>query len=90
LLFCGWAQWWEAQVDDWMRFVEAVTEMRAAQKREMDALPGNFKIWKRTRQQMTVARLEEKVDELARELVRLRPRATDAQEGDTRADRISD
>ena len=55
-------------MDNLKEFLDAVTEMRAAQKLEMDALPANFKVWKKTRQQMTVARLEEKVDALLEEL----------------------
>lgn len=61
------------------QFLDAVSEMRAAQKLEMDALPGNFKVWKKTRQQMTVARLEEKVDALLKELQRAYDFAGDAQ-----------
>ena len=57
-------------MDDLKKFLDAVTEMRAAQKLEMDALPANFKVWKKTRQQMTVARLERKVDALLEELAR--------------------
>jgi hypothetical protein len=53
---------------DLKNFLDAVAAMRAAQKLEMDALPTNFKVWKKTRQQMTVARLEEKVDALLVEL----------------------
>ena len=51
-------------MDDLKKLLDAVTEMRAAQKLEMDALPSNFKVWKKTRQQMTVAQLEQKVDAL--------------------------
>jgi len=50
------------------KLFDAVTEMRAAQKLEMDALPSNFKVWKKTRQQMTVAKLEAKVDTLLDEM----------------------
>lgn len=53
---------------DLKQFLDAVTEMRAAQKLEMDALPSNFKVWKKTRQQMTVAKLEAKVDTLVDEM----------------------
>lgn len=55
---------------DLEQFLDAVAEMRAAQKLEMDALPSNFKVWKKTRQQMTVAQLEAKVDALLDELRR--------------------
>lgn len=55
---------------DLKEFLDAVAAMRAAQKLEMDALPANFKVWKKTRQQMTVARLEEQVDALLDELQR--------------------
>lgn len=50
--------------------LDTVTEMRAAQKLEWDALPGNYERWKRTRQQMRVAQLEENVDALLHELRR--------------------
>lgn len=53
---------------DLNQFLDAVSAMRAAQKLEMDALPANFRVWKKTRQQMTVAHLEEKVDALLEEL----------------------
>jgi hypothetical protein len=56
-------------MDDVKRFLEAVTAMRAAQKLEMDALPANFRIWKRTRRQLKVSQLEEQVDQLAQELM---------------------
>jgi uncharacterized coiled-coil protein SlyX len=52
------------------KFLDAVAAMRAAQKLEMDALPANFKVWKKTRQQMTVAQLEAQVDALLQELRR--------------------
>ena len=57
-------------MDDLKRFWNAVKEMRAAQKLEWDALPSNFRLWKRARQEQTVSRLEEKVDALAEELRR--------------------
>lgn len=57
-------------MDDWKKLLDAVTEMRAAQKLEMDALPSNFKVWKKTRQQMTVAQIEQKVDALLEEMRR--------------------
>lgn len=62
------------------KFLDAVAEMRAAQKLEMDALPGNFKVWKKTRQQMTVARLEEQVDALLEELQRAYGETNSAQD----------
>jgi|GEM_PF-5393722 uncharacterized coiled-coil protein SlyX len=55
---------------DLEQFLDAVAAMRAAQKLEMDALPNNFKVWKKTRQQMTVAQLEAQVDALLEELRR--------------------
>lgn len=55
-------------MDDLKKMLDAVSEMRAAQKLEMDALPSNFKVWKRTRQQMAVAQLEAKVDALLDEM----------------------
>ena len=54
-------------MDDLKKLLDAVTEMRAAQKLEMDALPANFYVWKKTRRQMNVARLEEQVDALLQE-----------------------
>ena len=57
-------------MNDLKQFLDAVTEMRTAQKLEMDALPANFKVWKKTRQQMTVAQIEAKVDALLEELRR--------------------
>lgn len=65
------------------KFLDAVTEMRAAQKLEMDALPANFRVWKKTRQQMNVARLEEQVDALLEEL--RRAYADDAKDDPARA-----
>jgi uncharacterized coiled-coil protein SlyX len=62
-------------MNDLKIFLDAVTEMRAAQKLELDALPTNFKVWKKTRQQMSVARLEEKVDALVQELQRAQDNA---------------
>jgi hypothetical protein len=35
----------------------------------MGALPGNLRLWKRARQQQSVSRLEEKVDNLLAELL---------------------
>ncbi len=55
-------------MDDLKKLLDAVTEMRAAQKLEMDALPANFHVWKKTRRQMNVSRLEEQVDALLQEL----------------------
>lgn len=57
-------------MNDLEKFLDAVAAMRAAQKLEMDALPANFKVWKKTRQQMTVAQLEAQVDALLEELRR--------------------
>lgn len=57
-------------MDDLQKLMDAVTEMRAAQRLEMDALPGNFKVWKKTRQKMTVAQLEANVDALLKEMQR--------------------
>jgi len=50
--------------------VDAVVEMRAAQRLELDALPANLRIWKSARQKRAVARLEERVDALAEALRR--------------------
>lgn len=55
-------------MSDLKTFWQAVTTMRAAQKLEWDALPSNFRIYKRSRQQQTVSKLEQSVDELAQEL----------------------
>ena len=44
--------------------------MRDAQKLEWAALPSNFRLWKRARQQQGVSRLEEEVDRLAEEVRR--------------------
>jgi hypothetical protein len=60
----------EFQMSDLQKFWEAVTAMRAAQKLEWDALPSNFRLWKRARQQQAVSRLEQQVDALAEELRR--------------------
>lgn len=57
-------------MNDLKKFLDAVTEMRVAQNLEWAALPSNYDRWKRARQQQTVARLEEKVDALATELLR--------------------
>ena len=70
-------------MDDLKKLLDAVTEMRAAQKLEMDALPGNFKVWKKTRQQMTVALLEAQVDALIAELRAAQKYGNDAMRGDT-------
>lgn len=53
---------------DLKRFLDAVTQMREAQKLEWAALPANFKLWKRARQKQAVYQLEEKVDALVEEL----------------------
>jgi hypothetical protein len=55
-------------MSDLKRFWDAVMAMRAAQKLEWAALPSNYRLWKRARQQQAVSRLEEKVDDLAEEL----------------------
>lgn len=60
----------EPQASDLEKLWEAVRAMRAAQKLEWAALPGNLRLWKRARQQQTVSRLEEKVDGLVQELQR--------------------
>lgn len=57
------------EMNDLKRLLDAVLEMRAAQKLEWDALPSNFRVWKRARAQQAVARLEKQVDELAQELL---------------------
>ncbi len=49
--------------------LEAVTQMRAAQKLELASLPSNFDRWRRVRRQLEVSRLEEKVDALAKQLL---------------------
>jgi hypothetical protein len=59
----------ERSMSDLKRFWNAVTAMRAAQKLEWAALPSNYRLWKRVRQQQTVSRLEEQVDDLAEELL---------------------
>ena len=59
----------ELQMSDLKRFWDAVTAMRAAQKLEWAALPANYRLWKRVRQQQAVSRLEEQVDNLAAELL---------------------
>lgn len=53
---------------DLKMFLDAVIEMREAQKLEWAALPANFRLWKRARQQQSVSKLEEKVDAIAKEL----------------------
>ncbi len=45
-------------------FLDAVAEMRAAQRLELDALPANMRIWKSARKKRTVSLLEESVDAL--------------------------
>ncbi|MHB8878984.1 MAG: hypothetical protein ACYC8T_35230 [Myxococcaceae bacterium] len=55
---------------DLKKFLDAVMEMRAAQKLEWAALPANFDIWKRARQKQSISRLEQSVDELAERLLR--------------------
>lgn len=59
---------------DLERLLNAVIEMRAAQKLEWDALPANFRIWKRARQQQRVTLLEQQVDALVQELLRTPPK----------------
>ncbi len=56
--------------NDTKRFAEAVRAMRVAQKMEWDALPSNFRLWKRSRAQQSVALLERQVDDLLKELLR--------------------
>lgn len=58
-------------MNDLKKLLDAVIEMRAAQKLEWAALPGNFDRFKRARQQGNVARSEEKVDALIQELLRV-------------------
>ena len=70
-------------MNDLKSFLDAVLEMRTAQKLQLDALPSNLKIWKRARQQQNVARLEEKVDTLVQELLQMLDE-TNAQEPETR------
>lgn len=55
-------------MNDLKKLLDAVIEMRAAQKLEWDALPSNFDRFKRARKQGHVARLEEQVDALIQEL----------------------
>ncbi len=57
-------------MDDLKKLLDAVIEMRAAQKLEWDALPSNFDRFKRARQKQNVARTEEKVDGLIEEMMR--------------------
>jgi hypothetical protein len=52
------------------KLLDAVIEMRAAQKLEWAALPANFNLWKRARQKQSVSVLEQTVDALAEELLR--------------------
>lgn len=59
------------EMGDLKRLLDAVIEMRAAQKLEWDALPSNFRVWKRAREQQAVARLERQVDDLAQELLHI-------------------
>jgi hypothetical protein len=58
------------QKTDLKKLLDAVIEMRAAQKLEWDALPSNYARWKRARKQGHVARLEAKVDALLDEALR--------------------
>lgn len=57
-------------MNDTSTFINAVKQMRAAQKLEWDALPANFNIFKRARRQQTVSQLELQVDKLLDELLR--------------------
>ncbi|MGB8645840.1 MAG: hypothetical protein WCF84_11430 [Anaerolineae bacterium] len=70
----------EVQMSDLKRLWDAVAAMRAAQKLEWAALPSNFRLWKRARQQQEVYRLEEQVDALAEELLRTYGWTGDAKE----------
>lgn len=72
-------------MDDLKRLLGAVKEMRAAQKVEWAALPSNFRIFKRSRQQQAVARLEENVDHLLEELLRKHDSTGDEEENGTSA-----
>jgi hypothetical protein len=60
----------ESRMSELKRFWHAVTAMRAAQKLEWDALPANFRLWKRAREKQAVSRLEVQVDQLADDLRR--------------------
>ena len=64
-------------------FLDAVTEMRAAQKLEWEALPANFRIFKQARKQQRVARLEEQVDQFLQELAQTENLTADAQTHNT-------
>ncbi len=55
-------------VQDLKQLLRAVSEMRAAQKLEYEALPGNARLWKRAREKQSVTRLEQRVDELVADL----------------------
>lgn len=57
-------------MNDLKKLLDAVIEMRAAQKLEWDALPSNFDRFKRARKQGNVARLEEMVDAFTQKLWR--------------------
>lgn len=59
-----------APMSDLAKLLDAVQAMRAAQKLEWQALPSNFNIFKRARQQQTVSQLENMVDDLVAELLR--------------------
>jgi hypothetical protein len=77
------------QLSDLKTFWDAVTAMRAAQKLEWDALPSNFRLWKRARQRQAVSRLEEKVDNLAEERLHTYAWTNDADEKHARGQRES-
>jgi hypothetical protein len=57
-------------MNDLKTLLDAVKQMRAAQKLEWQALPANFNTFKRARQKQTVAQLELQVDKLLDELLR--------------------
>ncbi len=59
-----------SQSNDIKKLFSAVAAMRDAQKLDWAALPSNFRLWKRARQQQAVSRLEEQVDKLLAELLR--------------------
>jgi hypothetical protein len=76
----------ELQMSDLKRFWDAVTQMREAQKLEWAALPGNYRLWKRARQQQAVSQLEQRVDALAEELLHTYCWTDEDEEDDAPAD----
>ncbi len=70
-------------MNDVQEFLEAVRTMRAAQKLEWQSLPSNYDRYRRAREKQSIARLEERVDAMAKELTDKYMRPGDEKQGGT-------